>query len=258
MPTSKDCRRLSEPPRRIALLTDFGAGPYIGQMQLLLSAIAAGVPALSLIADLAPFRPDLAGYLLPGLSAGMPTATLYVCVVDPGVGGERGVLAASVGGNWLIGPDNGLLVPSIRRDAGAHVYRVAWRPTGLSDSFHGRDLFAPLAARLVQGELPEATPVSPDDIVGADWPAQLAKVCYVDHFGNLISGLPASGLDPAINLSVGGFEVGHARTFCEVPVGQPFWYRNAFGLLEIAVNQGRADRVLGLSPGDELPFPQWP
>ena len=255
MPTRKDCMRLTEPPRRIALLTDFGAGPYIGQMQLLLSAIAEGTPVFSLLADLVPFRPDLAGYLLPGLSARMPNATLYVCVVDPGVGSGRGVLAASVGDSWLIGPDNGLLLPSIQTDPRARVYRVAWRPPGLSDSFHGRDLFAPLAARLVHGELPEATPVLTDNIVGANWPTSLAKVCYVDRFGNLISGLPASDLDPAAKLSVGGFEVGHARTFCEVPVGQPFWYEDAFGLLEIAVNQGRADRVLGLSPGDELPLP---
>lgn len=246
--------KLEHPPRRIALMTDFGEGPYVGQIRLLLSSLAETVPTVSLMSDLPAFRPDLAACLLPGLIRRMPASTLYLCVVDPGVGGERGVLAASVGDDWLIGPDNGLLLPSIRRDAAASVFRVHWRPSELSDSFHGRDLFAPLAARMIQGDLPAASAAAWETLVGAEWPRTLAKVCYVDDYGNLISGLAADDLAAETVLRIAGRDIRFARTFCAVPTGTPFWYRNAFGLVEIAVNQGRADRMLKLAVGDDLPL----
>jgi len=246
--------KLDGPPRRIALVTDFGNGPYTGQMHLALSALAEGVSIVSLVSDLVPFRPDLAGFLLPGLMQRMPSPTLYLCVVDPGVGSAREVLAARVGDDWLLGPDNGLLVPSIRREPGAQVYRVRWRPETLSDSFHGRDLFAPIAAMMTGGELPDALLVDLADLHGADWPMMLSKVCYVDAYGNLISGLWADAIPRHTRFEIDGFELGFARTFCEVSPGTPFWYQNAFGLLEIAANQTRADRLLALAPGHALPF----
>lgn len=245
---------LPQSPRRIALITDFGEGPYVGQLRLLLAALAENVPVVTLISDLVPFRSDLAGFLLPGLMQRMPSATLYLCVVDPGVGGARDVLAARVGDDWLIGPDNGLLVPCLRASESADVFRVRWRPPALSDSFHGRDLFAPLAARIIQGELPDSYPVQMMTLVGADWPLALAKVCYVDVYGNLISGVPADEVATNKVFRIGHHQVCFARTFCTVPAGTAFWYRNAFGLLEIAVNQGRADRMLKLVVGDDLPL----
>ena len=243
--------QIHDPPTRIALITDFGDGPYVGQILLMFAAARA--VAVPLISDLPPFRPDLAAYLLPALMAGMPRETAYVCVVDPGVGGARGVLAVSAAGGWLIGPDNGLLAPALRRDPAARVYRVHWRPRRMSNSFHGRDVFAPLALGLMKGELPDAVEIGADAVVGADWPDDLAKVCYVDRYGNLISGVRAARVDPTAVLAIGGHRCPRARTFSEVPVGTPFWYRNAFGLLEVAINQGRADVLLGLGPGDNLP-----
>ncbi|ESQ08794.1 MAG TPA: hypothetical protein DDY14_01595 [Chromatiaceae bacterium] len=246
--------KLTQPPRRIALVTDFGDGPYTGQLRLLLAALAENVPIIPLLSDLVPFRPDLAGFFLPSLMQRMPSATLYLCVVDPGVGGSRNVLAARVGNDWLIGPDNGLLVPCLRGCDSVQVFRVQWRPPALSDSFHGRDLFAPLAAQIVQGDLPDSSPAQIPTLVGSDWPFALAKVCYVDVYGNLISGVRADEVATDRVLRIGHHQVCFARTFCEVPVGTAFWYRNAFGLLEIAVNQGRADRVLKLAAGDDLPL----
>lgn len=241
---------LDAPPRRIALLTDFGGGPYVGQVCLRLAALLpAEVPVIPLISDLVPWRADLAAYLLPGLLAAMPAGTLYLCVVDPGVGSERGVLAVQRGADWLLAPDNGLLIPLLRRAPEASVYQVTWRPAYLSASFHGRDLFAPLAARLVQGDWPAATAVERATLVGADWPAQQAVICYVDDYGNLITGLDADDLGAERLFLVGGQRIARARTFSAVPVGQAFWYRNSLGLAEIAVNQGRACDHLGLGAG---------
>jgi S-adenosylmethionine hydrolase len=240
-------------PQRIALLTDFGVGPYVGQMRLLLVAARRAVPVVELVSDLVPFRADLAAYLLPGLQRGMPKSTLYVCVVDPGVGTERDIVVIRSGGDWWLAPDNGLLVPLLRScGEAATIWRVLWRPPASSATFHGRDVFLPIAQRLCAGAIPAAVPTSADEMVGAEWPEALAAVCYVDHFGNAMTGLPASVLGADAVFTIAGRRVARARTFGDVALGQAFWLENAFGLVEVAVNQGRADRVLGLGPGDPI------
>jgi S-adenosyl-L-methionine hydrolase (adenosine-forming) len=238
--------------QRIALVTDFGSGLYLGQVMLRLDALVPGMPTVDLVSNLAPFRPDLAAYLLPALVRDLPPETLFLCVVDPGVGGERGALALAADGNWFVGPDNGLLGPVARRAGELRVERVRWRPSWSSDSFHGRDLFAPIAARLSLGEPLEAEVMEPATLAGWEWPADLAKVVHVDRYGNLLTGWRAGWVDRRARVRVGGQDLPYARTFCEVPPGAGFWYEDAFGLVEVAVNRGRADRVFGLGPGDDL------
>jgi S-adenosylmethionine hydrolase len=239
--------------RRIALVTDFGpGGPYVGQMRLRLAELAPGTPVVDLVCDLPPFRPDLAAYLLPALVRDVPSGTLYLCVVDPGVGGDRLALSVCADGDLFVGPDNGLLALVARRAADPEVRRVDWRPARLSASFHGRDLFAPVAAVLANGRQPEATRVDLAGMVGSDWPDELPRILYADPYGNLVTGVRSSGLSRQSRVEAGGRALGFARTFCEVPPGEAFWYENAFGMVELAVNQGRADRALGLVPGDPV------
>jgi len=236
---------------RIALVTDFGtSGPYVGQVKLRLSGLISHIPVIDLVSDLTAFRPDLAAYLLPALVRDVPARTLYLCVVDPGVGGDRAVLAVKADGKWYIGPDNGLLALIARRAKELQVLRLDWRPRELSGSFHGRDLFAPVAAMLCDGKVPASTEIDPGEMVGKDWSNELSCLIYVDQYGNLMTGLRGPSLDPGAILQAGGLDLGFARTFCEVPCGQAFWYENAFGLVELAVNQGRAESLLGLGPGD--------
>jgi len=238
---------------RIALVTDFGSrSPYVGQMRLRLDALLPRVPVIELESDLAPFRPDLAAYFLPALARDMPARTLYVSVVDPGVGSERAVLAVEADGDWYLGPDNGLLALVARRARRVRILRVDWRPERLSASFHGRDLFCPIAAKLVEQESLEWAPLDRGDMLGSDWPEELSKVIYADNYGNLITGIRAACLDESARMIVAGREVRCARTFCEVPAGQAFWYENCFGLVELAVNQGNARLALGLEVGDEV------
>lgn len=243
--------------QRIAFVTDFGDGFYVGQMRARLGALLPAVPVIDLVHDLPAFRPDLAAYLLPALVRDMPDGTLYLCVVDPGVGGERAALVVQADGAWFIGLDNGLLALLVRRAKTARVWRIGWQPTVMSSSFHGRDWFVPAAARLCLGQDLEMIRLNPDALVGADWPKELSAILYIDRFGNLISGLEASGRDRQSWLQVGADRLPYARTFCGVAPGTPFWYENAFGLVEIAVNQGRADQMLGLTIGDPIgPFIQ--
>jgi S-adenosylmethionine hydrolase len=248
----KDALPISPRPRRVALLTDFGAGPYVGQMQLLLSALAPGVPSVALISNLPAFRPELAAYLLPRLRRGMPGGTVYTCVVDPGVGTDREALAVNSGEDWWVGPDNGLLVPLLKGLDDARVFRICWRPEQLSASFHGRDLFLPVAASLTRGVLLNSAPTNQAGLANASWPEAAWRVCYIDAFGNLMTGVPADQVSNSMTLRIGGHALRSARTFAEVPVGAAFWYRNAFDLVEIAVNQGRADEALSCELGDDV------
>ncbi|MDJ0945515.1 MAG: SAM-dependent chlorinase/fluorinase [Kiloniellales bacterium] len=235
------------------LFTDFGLeGPYIGQVKAALWQGAPDRPVIDLLSDAPPFDPRSGAYLLAAYAAAMPPGCLILGVVDPGVGGPRQALAVKAGGRWFLGPDNGLLAIAARRAGDARVWQIDWRGPGVSASFHGRDVFAPLAARLARGEALPGREVPADTMVGADWPADLDRIVYIDRFGNAMTGLRAAALGPGAVLEAGGRRLARADSFFQVPVGATFWYENANGLAEIAVNQGRADRVLGLGIGTQI------
>jgi S-adenosylmethionine hydrolase len=237
----------------IVLFTDFGlAGPYTGQLEAVLQQGAPGIPVIRLFADAPAGQPRPSAYLLAAYAAWFPAGTEFLCVVDPGVGGARGALIAEADGRIYVGPDNGLFELVLRRAARPQPWEITWAPASLSASFHGRDLFAPVAARLARGE-PAATmarPTSPGR--RPDWPDDLAEIVYIDHFGNALTGLRGECIAEAAQLRAGGRTLAHARTFSTVPQGAAFWYVNSNGLVEIAVSSGRADRALGLSIGSEV------
>jgi S-adenosylmethionine hydrolase len=240
-------------PQRIALFTDFGGeGLYQGQLELTLLSLGVDIPVVTLLSDAPVFDPRRSASLLAALASKTPANTLFLAVVDPGVGGQRSPLAIRSGPHWFVGPDNGLFAAILKRLGPSEVRVVEWHPRELSDSFHGRDLFAPIAARLCLGELAESRVISPDRVVGAEWPLDLGEVIYIDHFGNAITGIRAETVKEAPVLAANGRRLDYARTFCEIPPHTPFWYKNSIGLVEIAVNQGRADRLLGLRVGDRV------
>ncbi len=237
----------------IVLFTDFGLnGPYTGQMKAVLHRDAPGVPVVDLFADAPSFNPRASAYLLAGYVAEFPPDTVFLCVVDPGVGtaGRRPVLVKA-GGRWFVGPDNGLFNVVVARAEERERWEIKWRPDRLSSSFHGRDLFAPVAARIAGGEMPEMVPAPWSGDEFKDWPEDLAEVIYIDHFGNAMTGLRANRLKPDAKLEVGGVTLNRARTFGEVVIGKAFWYENANGLVEIAVNSGSAVEQIGLHIGSK-------
>lgn len=237
----------------IVLFTDFGAGgPYLGQMHAVLTRHAPDVPVIDLFTDAPAFDAKASAYLLAAYAGEFATGDVFVCVVDPGVGGARAPLVVEAEGRWYVGPDNGLLAIVARRaqTAGAaQAWEITWRPEHLSASFHGRDLFAPVAAELAGGTLP---PSQPRHAPVEDWPDDLAEIVYVDGYGNAITGIRGEVLAPENVLRAGERQIRKARTFCDVAPGEAFWYENANGLAEIAVNCGRADETLGLSVGSEI------
>jgi hypothetical protein len=233
----------------IVLFTDFGlAGPYTGQMKAVLARVAPDVQAIDLFADAPGPRPS--AYLLAAYAAWFPEGTVFLAVVDPGVGGARAPLVVEAGGRTYVGPDNGVFELVLRRAASAQVLEIAWQPPALSASFHGRDLFAPVAAMWALGKPPTTRPHAARRF--ADWPDDLAEVVYLDHYGNAITGLRAAIVPPDARLRVGNRTIPRARTFSDVRPREAFWYENSNGLAEIAVNLGRAGDVLGLHVGSAV------
>lgn len=236
----------------IILFTDFGIhDPYVGQMHTALAQHAPGIPVIDLCHNVANFDIKAGAYLLAALVRQMPPKSVCIGVVDPGVGGRRDAIMVHGDGRWWVGPDNGLFAIVMRRARDVTSYRIDWRPVTLSNSFHGRDLFAPVAAMLAQGRLPEPAPDhSPMDT--QHWPDDWAAVIYVDHYGNAITGLRATNIDIETVLELGNTPIHYARTFSEASPGQPFWYVNAFGLLEVAMNRDSVALQLGIDCGDTV------
>jgi len=237
----------------IVLFTDFGpTGPYSGQMKAVLHSLAPGVPLVDLLCDAPSFNPRASAYLLAAFVDKFPSGSVFLCVVDPGVGGKRLPLIMRADGYWFVGPGNGLFNIVACRAEALDVWQITWLPEQLSASFHGRDLFAPVAARLARGEQPPGKLLHGG--VLCDWPDDLFEVIYIDHFGNAMTGIRAASLSSVSSLKIGDKILSHARTFSDVREGETFWYENANSLVEIAVNQGNAARELGLSVGTKISY----
>lgn len=235
----------------LVLFTDFGAfGPYVGQMKGVLYRLDPAIPVIDLVAD-APRDPRAAAYLLAAYAQDFPPPAVFLCVVDPGVGGERAACALRIDGRWFVGPDNGLFNVVAMRGRDVEWWDITWRPQRLSATFQGRDLFAPVAGGIAAGRPPPGQPCDARSRIDRTWPEDEARVLYVDHFGNAITGISAARAPGGdARLLVHGRALARARRYGDVAAGEAFWYENANGLVEIAVNGGRAAETLGLHCGD--------
>ncbi|HEX9179344.1 MAG TPA: SAM-dependent chlorinase/fluorinase [Burkholderiales bacterium] len=237
----------------LILFTDYGANDlYLGQVHAVLESHAPGMPRVDLFNDAPSFNVRASAHLLAALAGRFAPGSVMLAVVDPGVGSERAAAVMEADGRFYVGPDNGLLSVMAARARQRRFWHIAWRPEAMSDSFHGRDLFAPIAAWIARGAFP--TPRLKHvsgldcDFGGED----LAELIYLDHYGNAMTGLQASGLARGARLVAGHRHIPYARVFSEVPEGEPFWHENSIGLVEISLNRGDAARELGLVIGQHV------
>ena len=237
----------------IVLLTDFGLeGPYIGQLHAAVFKEAPDVPVINLFADLPAFNPRTAAYLIPAYTSEFPQGTVFLCVVDPGVGSPRRPVVLDVDERWYVGPDNGLFNVVCKRAATVRKWVITYRPPRLSASFHGRDLFAPVAGRLASGLPVPGEPLGLGKQSWLHWPDDLFEVTYVDHYGNAMTGVRASTLKRDAVLELKRHRLHYARTFSEAIVGEPFWYENANGLVEFAMREESISARLKIRVGDRF------
>lgn len=237
----------------ITLLTDFGtADGYVGEMKGVIYAMLPQAQVVDIAHDVAPQDVDGARLAIARYWRRFPLGTTHVVVVDPGVGTSRAALAVESDGRFLVGPDNGVLSPALLR-ADVRVVALAI-PAQASATFHGRDVFAPAAARLAGGSPLEAlgttveTPVlrrTPEAKRLADGTVA-GEVITVDRFGNLITNLvaPRGG-----SLVLGDRVVPIVRSYGDVPAGAVVAVVGSSGLLEIAVRDGSAGARLGVTRG---------
>ena len=250
----------------VTLLTDFGGRDgYAG----ILHGVILGHEPRARIVDLSHdvAAQDVRGgaLVLESAVAHFPRGTIHLAVVDPGVGGERRAVAVETDEFFLVGPDNGLLALAAARAKSVKAIVDLEAPTardGLSRTFHGRDLFAPIAARLASGVAiaecgPAGAPLAPLDLPEPRHVdgSVVAQVIHVDHFGNLVLNLRASDLDgfrgEDLSVTLGGVQIERVSThYAAVREGRPVLVWNSWGRLEIAVRNGSAARHLRASVGD--------
>jgi S-adenosylmethionine hydrolase len=238
----------------VVLFTDFGpSGPYTGQMEVVLRQLAPNVPVVNLLSNAPIADPRLSSYLLAALRHSFPVNSVFLAVVDPGVGSERKAVVLQADGQTFVGPDNGLLNTVAVQAKHAQWSEIVWKPEHCSMSFHGRDLFAPVAARLAINETDGLLhPFERNDL--GDWSQDLAEVIYFDHYGNAMTGLRYQQSFSGWTLTVNGMAIKQADTFGAVTEQRAFWYENSSGLVEIAVNKGRAEQHLALKLGMPISF----
>jgi hypothetical protein len=255
-------------PFPVALLTDFGdADPYAGQLRGTLAALAPGAPVIDLSHGVEPFNVAQGAFFLAASLEHFPPGTVFLAVVDPGVGGPRRLLALAAAGRTILAPDNGLAGLVLARHPGARVFDLSAHAHGAaSHTFHGRDVLAPLAARLARGEAPAALgpALDPAALVRPGWtsPAReatpggtriLAAVIHVDRFGNCVLNLDARTWGPplraaaAIVAQAAGGPARPARAvraYAELAPGELGLLAGSQGYLELACNQAPAARAL--------------
>lgn len=236
----------------IVLFTDFGpAGPYTGQMESVLRQTAPDNPIIHLLSNAPTVDPKLSAYLLAALRSSFAENSVFLCVVDPGVGGARKPIVLWADGHYFVGPENGLLNTVSKHAGQSRWWEIIWRPENCSMSFHGRDLFAPIAAYLAIGKAAAyLRPIAEPNL--DDWPEDLAEVIYFDVYGNAMTGLRYLPEMKGRVLEVNDFRIEQGKTFSAVQAGEAFWYRNSSGLVEIAVNRGSARHQLNLQLGIEV------
>ncbi|MEH0840782.1 SAM-dependent chlorinase/fluorinase [Micromonospora sp. CPCC 205711] len=254
------------PTAWISLTTDYGlADGFVAACHGVIARLAPAVRVIDVTHLVPPADVRRGAAVLAQTVPHLPYG-VHVAVVDPGVGTERRGIAIVSPGGLLVGPDNGLLLPAAAAlggvTAAVTLDNPQWWAPEVSRTFHGRDVFAPVAARLALGAPPAeaGSPADPADLVALPPPMLrreaggfTAEVSTVDHFGNVQLAAGPELLDLLDGeLTVAGRPAVRGRTFGDAPAGALVLIVDSAGLLAVAVNGGRAVDLLGVAPGDPV------
>jgi S-adenosylmethionine hydrolase len=250
----------------ITLLTDFGmADPYVGMMKGVIMRIAPGVTIVDICHGIPPQDVEAAGFILHGTYGYFPEEAVHCVVVDPGVGSRRAILIAKTGKTCYVAPDNGVLTRILDKEPNfrlVHATRNEFFLKRISETFHGRDIFAPVAAHLALGIKPETlgepvesfvrskilTPSGSSDRV-------TGHIIYFDRFGNAVTNVHRSLIDrmPSVLIRIGNTVITHlTHHYTEAEPGELIALFGSFDTLEIARREGNAQALLNLKSGQEI------
>lgn len=248
----------------VTLTTDFGlTDPFVGIMKGVLATRAPDATVIDVSHGVPPQNVLAGALVLRHAVPYFPPKSIHVAVVDPGVGGSRRALCVETDEALLVGPDNGVLSLTALRDRTRRIVQLTDERFFLSPrsaTFHGRDVFAPVAAALANGLDPSALGPPTTDMERIEVPAVArsassltGQVIYVDHFGNLTTNVAESDLENGASIRVKDVRLrGRSPSYVAVAAGEPVAVINSWGLLEIAVRDGSAARALGVRLGDTV------
>ncbi len=259
-------------PPIVTLTSDFGRDWYVGALRGAVLSRCPGAVLADITHDIPPHDVAAGAFALAAACTAFPPGSIHLAVVDPGVGGSRRPLALSAGGSFLVGPDNGLLdlaaealqgaSPDVQPTAAIALDPTRVGGTRLSGTFHGRDLFGPAAGALAAG-VPlaslgegvtawERLPLPPAECSGGGWNL---TIIHIDSFGNAVTNLRADALEGERwdwQTTAGSRTVPVGETYEDVAHGSTLLLRGSAGFVEMAVREGRADRMWGLARGSRL------
>ena len=250
----------------MTLTTDFGtADAYAGVLKGVILGACPRARIVDLSHDLDPGDLLGAALVLEDARPHFPKGTVHVVVVDPGVGTDRRALVVRSGGQWFVGPDNGVLAPALAADPKGEAREIPV-PSGASMTFHGRDVFAPAAAALAAGKRPRGRIVrDPVRLEGFSCRRHGGRidgqVLRVDRFGNLVTSVRQADLDlefdgvpfETLDIRVGPARIDEtARTYGLARKGVPFALIGSGGRVEISLRDGSAAKMLGLRRGEPV------
>ncbi len=259
--------KLKRSSNLIVFLSDFGSDSlYPGIVSGVIHGIHPRVHIVDLTHSVPPFDVTLGAFFLYSSLPWFPEGSIFLSVVDPGVGGEREALIVVTKRYALVGPDNGIMYPAAARDGIVAAYKIFpgdyTFQTGC-DTFHGRDIFAPVASHLSLGVAPEKIGERVEGMKQTDLPGQVwsgdtieGTVLFADTFGNLVTSIESSTFRSFAGekreFLINGLKAVAAGTFADVAGGMPALVPGSFERIEICINRGDASSKLGLHGGDRV------
>lgn len=252
----------------ITLTTDFGLQDhYVSAMKAVILGIAPSSRMIDVSHEIPPQDVMAGAWVLRNAAMLFPPGTVHLVVVDPGVGTERNPVALKIEDQFFVGPDNGLF-SLIADEFDYQAVRLSqskyWREQK-SNTFHGRDVFAPVAAHLAEGVQLNELGEPIDELITYRWAVPISDkdgvqgwVVHIDRFGNLITNISADliqslAAEPGIRIYAGNTILDElVPAFASVPDGEPAAYIGSSGTLEIAINKGNAREMLSVEKGAQV------
>jgi hypothetical protein len=256
----------------ITLTTDFGLkDPYVAEMKAVILSICPHAVIVDISHQVEKFDVRMGAYILASASPYFPEGTIHVAVIDPRVGTRRRALCIKTKHSFFVGPDNGVLVLAAKAQGMERVYEISNRKFMLpkvSNTFHGRDIFSPVAAHLANGTLPSDFGPQIEKIVMPDFAKAVKKkdrlvgeVIHVDDFGNIVTNIGVEELDSMkigkvvkIRVKNRGLTMKFCKTYAEAKSKEPLVLIGSHGFLEISINQGNASEAFKVKRGDKVTF----
>jgi len=256
----------------ITLLSDFGLkDPYVAEMKATILSICRGAQIVDISHGIEKFNTRMGAFILASAAPYFPQGTIHLAVVDPGVGTKRRPIIVEARRGFYVGPDNGLLILSARKEGISHVYIISnpeYMHDQVSRTFHGRDIFAPAAAHLATGHSPSDFGAEIHDYILPNFAEPqlrdsrlLGEILFVDNFGNIVTNISVKELKTLganeghllhVKFEAKVLDLKLHSAYGQVPAGRALAIIGSSDFLEVAVNQANASQMLGVKVGDSV------